>query len=455
MRFPARSWAAGARSRLAVLAMSSMAIVALAAVAPASVAAGSTVADPGSFTLQSRVGFQSGDDWEPSITSDRFGHEYVLYKHYDVTGGGTCANCDVHLLFQRSSDGGRTWTAPRAVAPIAVNGGQYDPQIVVDPIDGRTVWVSFLQDDNSKIAVSRSTDFGATWSKPQIVSGSQRGYDKDTLVVRGKTIAVAYSSVTDAFASISLDGGDHWAMHRIFAGSDAATVPLSAGGGIDSHGALFFSYETWDAAHSDTGDGPVTVWVVRSTDNGAHWTRKVIAVSGAPFPCADCGFAFLSAQMNLRVGPDDTVYLLWNGTAGQTDFAPERIFFSRSTDHGQTYSTPKQVSTAPAGTEHSFPALATGLHSGDVRLAWMDTRSGAWQVYYRVSNDGGTTLSTTVRISGFVPGYDYLTHAGFTLPYGDYMQLTVDDQGRTQAAFGEGPSYAGPGNIWVSHQIDG
>jgi hypothetical protein len=60
-----------------------------------------------------------------------------------------------------------------------------------------------------------------------------------------------------------------------------------------------------------------------------------------------------------------------------------------------------------------------------------------------------------VRISGFVPGYDYLTHAGFVLPYGDYMQLTVDDHGRTQAAFGEGPSYAGPGNIWVSRQIDG
>jgi hypothetical protein len=435
--------------------LSSVTIVALAIVAPASVAAGSTASDPGTFTVQSRVGFQSGDDWEPSITSDRFGHEYVLYKHYDVAGGGTCSNCDVHLLFQRSSDGGRTWTAPRAVAPIAVNGGQYDPQIVVDPVDGRTLWVSFLQDDNSRIAVSHSTDFGATWSKPQIVSGPQLGYDKDTLVVRGKTIAVAYSNVTDAFASVSLDGGAHWAMHRIFAGTNAATVPLSAGGGIDSHGALFFSYETWDAAHSDTGDGPVTLWVVRSTDNGAHWTRKAIVVSGAPFPCTDCGFAFLSAQMNLRVGPDDAVYLLWNGTAGQTDFAPERIFFSRSTDHGLTYSTPKQVSTAPSGAEHSFPALATGLHAGDVRLAWMDTRSGAWQVYYRQSTDGGATLSNTTRISGFVPGYDYLTHAGFVLPYGDYMQLTVDDHGRTQAAFGEGPSYAGPGNIWVSRQIDG
>jgi hypothetical protein len=443
------------RRGLARIALAALSVVALATVSASSAAAGGPSAGPAAFSPQSRVGFQSGDDWEPSITSDRFGHSYVLYKHYDVTGGGTCSKCDVHLLFQRSSDEGRTWTPPRAVAPIKVNGGQYDPQIVVDPVDGKTVWVSFLQDDNSRIAVSHSTDFGATWSSPRIVSGSLLGYDKDTLTVRGQTVAVAYSDATDAYASVSLDGGEHWAMHRIFAGTDAATVPLSAGGGIDSRGVLFFSFESWDVAHSDTGDGPVTLWVVRSTDNGAHWTRKVIDVSGAPYPCTDCGFAFLSAQMNLRVGPDNTVYLLWNGTAGQTDQAPERIFFSRSTDHGLTYSPAKQISTAPAGTEHSFPAIATGRTPGDLRLAWMDTRTGAWQVYYRESRDGGLTLSPTDRISSFVLGYDYLTRAGFSLPYGDYMQLTVDDHGRTQAAFGEGPSYAGPGNIWVSHQLGG
>jgi hypothetical protein len=408
---------------------------------------------PDAFSLQARVGFKSGDDWEPSITSDRFGHTYVLYKHYDVAGGGTCYRCDIHLLVQRSSDDGRTWTAPRAVAPIPTNGGQFDPQIVVDPIDGRTVWVSFLQDDNSRIAVSHSTDFGETWSHATIVSGPNLGFDKDTLAVRGQTVAVAYDDGFSTFASITTDGGKHWSMHTILPGSDAFNVPLSAGGGIDSAGRIFFSFESWDTAHSANGDGPVTLWVVRSADNGAHWTRKVIDVSGAPFPCTDCGFAFLSAQMALRVGPDDTVYLLWNGTAGSTNFAPERIFFARSIDHGQTYSARRQVSTAPVGAEHSFPALAVGRMAGDLRLAWMDTRTGAWQVYYRDSLDGGTHLSSTVRLSGFVPGYDYLTHAGFALPYGDYMQLSIDNDGRTQAAFGEGPSYAGPGNIWVSHQV--
>jgi hypothetical protein len=427
-------------------------LLAFAMTSPAATAAASQPS-PATFSLQARVGFHSGDDWEPSMTSDRFGHTYVLYKHYDVAGGGTCYRCDIHLLIQRSSDGGQTWTAPRAVAPIPTNGGQFDPQIVVDPIDGRTVWVSFLQDDNSRIAVSHSTDFGETWSHAAIVSGPTLGFDKDTLVVRGQTVAVAYDDGFNTFASITSDGGRHWSMQSITTGSDAFNVPLSAGGGIDSHGRIFFTFESWDTAHSLNGDGPVTMWVVRSTDNGAHWTRKVIDVSGAPFPCTDCGFAFLSAQMTMRIGPDDTIYLLWNGTVGSADFAPERIFFARSTDHGLTYSARRQVSTAPSGTEHSFPALAVGAAAGDVRLAWMDTRTGAWQVYYRNSLDGGTHLSATVRISGFVPGYVYLGHDGFVLPYGDYMQLSVDRNGRTQAAFGEGPSYAGPGNIWVSHEL--
>jgi hypothetical protein len=432
-----------------------VAIAGVLAFAMASPPATAAASQPGPqpFSPQARVGFKSGDDWEPSITSDRFGHTYVLYKHFDVTGGGTCYRCDIHLLIQRSSDDGATWTAPRAVAPIPTNGGQFDPQIVVDPIDGKTVWVSFLQDDNSRIAVSHSTDFGQTWTHPTIVSGPTLGFDKDTLVVRGKTVAVAYDDGFSSFASITTDGGKHWSMHTILPGSDVFDVPLSAGGGIDSQGRIFFTFESWDAAHADNGDGPVTLWVVRSTDEGAHWTRKVIDVSGAPFPCTDCGFAFLSAQMAMRIGPDDAVYLLWNGTAGATDFAPERIFFARSTDHGSTYSARRQVSTASAGTEHSFPALAVGTTAGDLRLAWMDTRSGAWQVYYRASVDGGTHLSSTVRISSFVPGYDYLGHNGFVLPYGDYMALSVDDDGRTQAAFGEGPSYAGPGNIWVSHQL--
>ena len=111
------------------------------------------------------------------------------------------------------------------------------------------------------------------------------------------------------------------------------------------------------------------------------------------------------------------------------------------------------ISDAPVGVEHSFPALAVGTSPGDVRLGWMDKRTGKWNVFYRSSADGGHHLSPTVRISSFVPGYSYLSAAGFNLPYGDYFSMAVDDNNNTQMAFGEGPNYQGPGNIWVSHSL--
>src|SRR5713101_10005920 len=64
------------------------------------------------FSQQARLGFHSGDDWEPSITSDSFGHIYAMYKHYDVSGGQTCTSCNLRMVFQRSSDGGHTWSQP-------------------------------------------------------------------------------------------------------------------------------------------------------------------------------------------------------------------------------------------------------------------------------------------------------------------------------------------------------
>jgi hypothetical protein len=196
------------------------------------------------------------------------------------------------------------------------------------------------------------------------------------------------------------------------------------------------------------------VWVSKSTDHGKTWTRTVINVSGAPFKCNNCGYAYLSSQMALRIGSDDTIYLLWNGTVDMTNFAPERIFFARSTDDGSSYSARVDISNAPAGVEHCFPAIAVGRQPGDVRIGWMDKRSGRWNLFFRKSTDGGESFGQTAQISSFVPGYPYLHSNGYDMPYGDYFSMVVDMNNQTQMAFGEAPSYQGPGNQWVSHSLD-
>lgn len=400
------------------------------------------------FTTQTRVGFPAGDDWETAVAADRFNHVYLLYKHYDVPGQTSCPSCDLHVLLQISSDNGQTWGAPRAIDPEVTKGGQFDSQIVVDPMDGRTLWASFLQNGKSSIAVMKSTDFGVTWSGPTIVENLQRATDKDELAVRGQTIAVAFNAVQKIYAAISHDGGATWTTSQISSGSNQLGWSLGGGAGIDSHGNIFFSF----AGYTQNGQakGPVNLYVTASYDGGATWSQTLMGVSGAPYPCNNCGFAFLGAQMVLAVGSDDSVNLLWNATADQTNYAPERIYFARSTDGGHSYSARQDVSLAPVGIENSFPAITTG-GAGDVRIGWTDLRTGAWNLYYRGSTDGGTNWSGETRISGFVPGYSYLTSAGFGLPYGDYFQMAVDSAGATQIGWGEAGNYAGPGNIWVAH----
>ena len=407
------------------------------------------------FTQQARIGFQSGDDWEPSIAADRYGHIYTLFKHYDVSGGQSCFECDRHLLFQRSDDGGNSWSAPRPLTQtLFVNGGQYDPQIMVDPLDGRTVWASFLQNSNSLIAVMKSTDFGQTWGVPMLVSTRPPGLDKDELAVRGNEIVVAYDDNLNTWATISRDGGKTWTTHEVFPTSDRFSISLSAGAIIDSHGNIFISWDGFDKAHSNLGNGPATVWVSKSTDFGKTWTRTVINVSGAPPNCNNCGYAFLSSQMALRIGSDDSIYLLWNSTVDVKNFAPERIFFARSTDDGNSYSARVDISDAPRGVEHCFPAIAVGQQAGDVRIGWMDKRAGRWNLFFRKSVDGGMNFSSTVQISSFVPGYSYLHSNGYGSPYGDYFSMVVDQHNQTQMVFGEAPNYQGPGNQWVSHSLN-
>ena len=401
------------------------------------------------FTTQARLGFPAGDDWEPALAADRYGHVYTLYKHYDVAGQASCISCDLHVLLQVSGDRGQTWSNPRPIDPEPVVGGQYDSQIAVDPVDGKTVWASFLQNSKSSIVVMKSTDFGQTWTGPTIVENLQRATDKDILTVRGTTIAVAYNAVQKIYASISHDSGQTWATQLVNSGSTQQDWSLGGGGGIDSQGNIYFSWDGY--TQNGQAKGPVNVFMTESRDGGHTWNLTPMGVSGAPYPCSNCGFAFLGAQATMTVGSDDTVYVQWNSTIDQTDYAPERIYFAKSTNHGASYSSRQDVSLAAQGIEHAFPAITTGSGSGDVRIAWMDMRTGQWNLFYRTSSDGGSTWSGETQVSGYVPGYAYLTTTGFGLPYGDYFEMSVDDRGSTQIAWGEAGSYAGPGNIWTSH----
>ena len=407
------------------------------------------------FTAPRTLGFTAGDDWEPAITADAHGHVYAMWTHYGADPA--CPGCgSPHSEIQVSSDGGTTWSSPRPLYPTTTR--EDDPQIVVDPVSGTTVYAAFMLNNKASEMVLRSDDFGQTWTAA-LVETLQKGIDKDILAVRGDDVYVAFHSGQMIFVSASHDGGATWTLNRPIQNTNSRYgYSLVSGGAVDSHGTVYFAWEGY--LQNGKAASAANLYVTRSSDGGATWTTSPVAFSQAVLPCNCGGWNFWGPQMTLAVDGFDRVYVLYNASSVQ--YGVGRVYLRRSNDGGSTWSAPTDVSLAPAGSNNAFPALVA-RGDGDVRIAWMDDRNGhdaggndpaaRWNTWYRTSTDGGSTWSPETQLSQYVAGYGYAfvsPAGGYLQPYGDYCQLAVDSSGRTQALWGEGYSYAGPGNVWYA-----
>jgi hypothetical protein len=223
---------------------------------------------------------------------------------------------------------------------------------------------------------------------------------------------------------------------------------LAGGATVDPDQNVFVAWAGYTAR--DGVKGRVNLYISKSSDGGTTWTTSLMDSSGAPPGCAafHCEWGYLGAQITIASDEAGTLYALWNSS--RTDKVPSRIYLATSTTAGETWSAKLGVSRAPGGTEHAFPAVSAGA-AGDVRIAWMDTRNAPlWNLYYRSSSNGGATWSPEVRLSSYVPGYRYIRNRGFSFPFGDYFGIAIDDEGDTQAVWGEGLNFRTPGSIWHS-----
>src|SRR5947207_9293376 len=279
-----------------------------------------------SFLPQTRLASSlPGDTWEPSIAADRFGHVYVLIPDFPPS----CKKCPSSINYLVvSSDNGKTWSAPRVIADPG--SGQIDVQLKVDPIDGQTVYASWLQNSKSVIEVAKSSDFGQTWSTV-IANSNNAGMDKDILAVRGNDVYVAYNHAQIVCRSSSHDGGQTWTSVKVNANAKFGWS-LTGGGTVDPAGNVYFS---WDGYTQNGGaKGPVNLYVTKSSDGGQTWSSTLLDISSSPPDCSafSCGWAFLGPGIAMTSDAGGRLYVLWNSCT--VDVGPERIFFSTSSDHG-------------------------------------------------------------------------------------------------------------------------
>jgi hypothetical protein len=401
------------------------------------------------FTAQRRLGRLEGDQWEPSITADAHGHIYVLFPQYGPVPGYPASTAPSMVLVT-SSDNGLSWDAPRPL--LTSTTGQFDAQIKVDPHDGQTLYASWMQGKHD-IVVARSQDFGRYWYFTVAAHSSDVDIDKPVLAVRGPNVYVSFNHNQRLSVAASHDYAQNFSSTVLNSGA-APGWSLAAGATVDPQGNAYFSWTAYP--QKDLLARPVEVFVSRSSDGGQTWNATSLDVSSAAPGCPTqvCSPGFLSSQVALASDDSGVIYALWN--SGSAPGGPQRIYFSSSTNEGKSWSIKVEVSSAPSGVEHCFPAIAAGP-SGDIRIGWMDTRKvdaenhPVWNTFYRASTNGGATWSTESQLSGPVRGYDYILPSGFLFPFGNLFSMTIDNVGATHVVWGEGRNFRSPGSIWYSH----
>jgi hypothetical protein len=386
----------------------------------------------------------TSNDWEPSVAATP-GSSWVYEATTRYGGPKACNSCPrTAIIVRASSDGGATWGADHYVCACKGVKAQNDPELAV-AADG-TVFMTWLNDYNPGVSISKSTDHGTTWSAPVRVSPSSLSFsDKPMLLVSssGQDVFVAWNS-SDSYVSASHDGGQTFTSVKT---NTDGLYWFAEGGAIAPNGTVFFA----ESAENQNATGPIKLELIRSTNGGAAWTTSLLDTSQEQVPCTvrSCIPDFFGAQANVAVDAAGKVLVLY--TANDVAKAPQDLYVRTSTDNGTTFG-PRQELAQNSGNA-GFPVAHAGTAAGDFRIAWQDDRNGAgtaWNTWYRRTTDGGATWSSQVRLSDATGGAPYKTAAGYGFPYGDYFDLDVTSTGSNVVAWGEGPNYVGPGGTWFA-----
>ena len=134
----------------------------------------------------------------------------------------------------------------------------------------------------------------------------------------------------------------------------------------------------------DGRDGSATVYYKRSTDGGTTWgadTRlsnlSVIGPSGSSRPA-------IAVSMN-------TVHVVWVDNRDGND----EIYYKRSTDGGTTWGADTRLTNDAATSD--TPRIA--VSGNNLHIVWVDNRGGNLEIYYKRSADGGTTWGADTRLT--------------------------------------------------------
>jgi len=329
-----------------------------------------------------------------------------------------------------SHDAGRTWTFPGV---LENNVFRSDPVLDVDAAG--TFYYCSLR-GSFQCDVFRSSNGGVSWNGPYFAYGG----DKQWLTV-DKTGGAGAGHLYESWSRFgnnyypnqftrSANGGSAW----LYPIQIPPLMPMWGTLDVDLEGTLYiggfdYPYDMILARSSNArfADQTPTFEFSRGVDLGGP-----LVFQGAPNPGGLLGQLWLAVDRS--DGPTQgNVYMLASIDPDGPD--PLDVMFSRSTDRGETWSTPVRVNDDPPGT-NAWQWFGTMSVAPDGRIdaVWNDTRNSGQanisELYYSYSTDGGLSWSANQSLS--LPFDSYLGWPQQN-KLGDYYHMISDVVGANLA----------------------
>ncbi|HEY0515068.1 MAG TPA: Ig-like domain-containing protein [Thermoanaerobaculia bacterium] len=343
-----------------------------------------------------------------------------------------------------SSNGGVSWG--QTLLPL-VTGDSFMSDPTVDWTSDGTAWSTTIGIDSTqtilKMRSYKSTDGGATWTFDADFSGGNTNNDKQMMWVDHSAtspfkdnIYMIWHPGAPAVVARRTGPTGSWQAPIQVSGSETTGTAIGADIKTNANGDVFGFYPD---------SGSRGIYVVKSTNGGVSFSTPVrLATSFASFQYAipaDASRQLLvyTAAGAYRTGTKNNVYVVWNdlsGDAGCTSgggpgtnaasTCKSRIFFSRSTDGGSTWSAPVKFNNQSGLNDQFMPWLVVDPTNGKIAVTYYDTVGDSTRksanVYYQSSTDDGVTWSAPFKVTTAATN-ETTTGADSGNQYGDYTNL--------------------------------
>ncbi len=299
---------------------------------------------------------------DPSVAFAADGTAYLCYGGF---GNRSASSPENGVFISITSDGGKTWNKH---IPVIIHLGTQTADsafedkyyVVVDNSPSspyfKRLYIPWkrvtARDSATQIVLTHSDDKGLTWSKPVNVSARLSGSSEDTTF--GQSFPL----------TISGKGGEVYTIWNYGPKHGIGFAKSSDGGTTFTVPRIIQTYKP--------------LGVARKIPEGIRHTLKgVVRVESYP-----------SMVCDIDSKHPDWLYLCW-----AADETPN-VYFSRSTDKGETWSAPKIVHSDTTN-DQFWSWIAIDRTSGDLAIMYADSRDDKNNIlsncYVSYSSDGGDT----------------------------------------------------------------